>query len=213
MNLVKEDILGKVKDFDHIIWDWNGTLLNDSFLVLEVNNWLLREHQLPEINEETYKRLFCHPVEDYYKKIGFDLTRVSFEEIGQKFMKLYAEGLHRVDIFPYAEEILKQIKKLGKKQYILSAAQEQHLHQVTESFGIKSYFEHIFGLGDYLARCKKDRGAELVEHAQINSVKTLMIGDTDHDYEVGKSLGFEVLLVSNGHQCRTRLEKLSAHVI
>ena len=61
-----------------IIWDWNGTLLDDLDLSLESVNILLEERNLPALSVEKYKDIFCFPIVDYYVKAGFDFEKEAF---------------------------------------------------------------------------------------------------------------------------------------
>ena len=63
-----------MKKYNHIIWDWNGTLLNDRWLCVEAINQALNKRNLPMLTEGKYKDVFSFPVEDYYKKVGFDFS-------------------------------------------------------------------------------------------------------------------------------------------
>ena len=60
--------------YKHIIWDWNGTLLNDRWVCVNGINNCLKKRGLSSISEETYKSIFTFPVKDYYKKLGFDFN-------------------------------------------------------------------------------------------------------------------------------------------
>ena len=61
-----------------IIWDWNGTLLDDLDLSLESVNILLEERNLPALSVEKYKDIFCFPIVVYYVKAGFDFESVKY---------------------------------------------------------------------------------------------------------------------------------------
>ena len=41
----------------HIIWDWNGTLVNDAWLFVELMNEELGQRNLPHINIQKYSFL------------------------------------------------------------------------------------------------------------------------------------------------------------
>ena len=68
--------------YKHIIWDWNGTLLNDTWLCVEGINKSLEKRSLQTITEEIYRKVFSFPVEDYYKRLGFDFKKEPFEVPG-----------------------------------------------------------------------------------------------------------------------------------
>ena len=47
----------------------------------------------------------------------------------------------------------------------------------------------------------------------LNAKEVLLIGDTDHDFEVAKALEVDCLLISHGHHCHSRLIQTGALVI
>ena len=52
-----------------VIWDWNGTLLDDAPVCVAAINDMLRERSLPQLSAERYQEIFCFPVsEDVYKR-------------------------------------------------------------------------------------------------------------------------------------------------
>ena len=60
--------------FRYIMWDWNGTLLDDLKANFDTINKLLSDRNLPEMKSiEEYRSLFCFPVIGFYEKTGFDL--------------------------------------------------------------------------------------------------------------------------------------------
>ena len=58
----------QIKNYQHIIWDWNGTLLNDVKLCADIMNNLLKTRSLPTITLEKYREIFTFPVKDYILK-------------------------------------------------------------------------------------------------------------------------------------------------
>jgi phosphoglycolate phosphatase len=189
----------------HVIWDWNGTLLNDVDLMVEVIGDILDKHGLERVNREKYCELFRFPIREYYKLIGFDLEKVSFERLSEQFTQDYREGLSTTQLHDGVKEFLRCVTQSKISQSVLSAAQETFLHEQLKHFGVHHYFDHIYGLEDYHAVSKIERGKQLMAEAKIPKETTLLIGDTDHDLEVGDALGVEVLLLADGHQSFDRL--------
>lgn len=75
----------------HIIWDWNGTLLDDLWLSIKAINIVLNRYQLPEIHEEKYLEIFTFPVIDYYERLGFDFEKQPFTVVGTEFIEEYTK--------------------------------------------------------------------------------------------------------------------------
>ena len=65
--------------YKHIIWDWNGTLIDDAWLCVEILNNILEKRGLNAITIDDYREHFTFPVRDYYVKLGFDFSVEPFE--------------------------------------------------------------------------------------------------------------------------------------
>ena len=192
--------------YQHIIWDWNGTLLDDIALCVEVNSAIMIDHGLPALTIERYQNLFGFPIEDYYERLGFDFEVTPFATLADRYVADYNDKARHAALHDGAVEALKAVKAQGKVQSILSAAQESHVHEMIEHFGLREHFHHICGIHHRYASSKIDRGHELIAEAGVPATETLLIGDTDHDHEVAEALGIDVLLVAAGHQSFTRLK-------
>jgi phosphoglycolate phosphatase len=202
-----------IHKYEHIIWDWNGTLLNDTKLCLDIINGLLRKNNLNSLSVEDYRFIFDFPVKNYYEKAGFDFTKYSFEEIGKEWMDEYELRKNETSLFEGTENVLKYIKSNGINQSILSAYSLETLLEIIGEHKLSGYFQYISGLDHIYATSKLAIGKELLEKINIPSSKIALIGDTTHDYEVACELGVECVLIANGHQSKDRLLQSGAHVL
>jgi phosphoglycolate phosphatase len=197
----------------HVIWDWNGTLLSDIEHAVRTVNRLLSEEKLAPTNVEDYKRIFGFPVIDYYKVLGFDTSPEKFHELCERFNDYFYEGLHLCEMWPGARETLAHVHRSGKTQSLLSASEHNLLLSSVKKFQIEEFFHHVQGIADKKAGSKVDRGLQLMKKVGIAPEQTILIGDTDHDLEVGHALGIDVILVEHGHQCATRLRAIHHNVL
>lgn len=196
-----------------IIWDWNGTLLDDLQLSVDSVNILLQERKLPPLSVDRYKDIFCFPVVDYYKKAGFDFENEPFEIPARQYVKLYYGNVDKTRLSRNAIDTLSFIKENGFRQIILSAMEQNNLKKMTESAGISHYFDGIFGIKDNYAREKVSLGKDVIKELELNPSECLMVGDTLHDAEVAEQCGFDCILYSGGHVSRQRLESKKFRII
>ena len=210
---INQQILDFVKDFDNVIWDWNGTLIDDVDVAVSCINKLLPHYNAPTITTKKYRDVFDFPVRKYYEQLGIDLKNNLFEEMRDQYIKDYNLNI-AFDSFLFPETVclLEKIKKT-KNQYILSAVSQWHLDSITAHFKVEHLFNERFGVSDHYAAGKIDRGIELLKHACIDTKKTILIGDTIHDFEVAKELGVSCLLLADGHQSETRLKQVASNVL
>lgn len=206
-------MLKQLRGFETYIWDWNGTLLDDIDIVIDCITAQLTRYGLPVPTPEKYKEVFGFPVSKYYERLGFGSDPKVFQEISDEFALEFNQRIPQAQLFPGVIEILTELKQSGAKNYVLSAAAQEHLDRVVPYFKIDHLFEALYGLPHTKADSKVQRGLQLIEEQRIDRSKTLLIGDTDHDLEVGQKLGVEVLLIADGHQNYSRLRHLHANVL
>jgi len=195
-----------------VIWDWNGTLLNDLDFCISTINQLLEKRGLALLDHIQYKEIFSFPVKDYYEAIGFDFSKEDFSIPAREFIDLYNNGVKNCHLHQSAKKVLDFFKKAGKRQFVLSAMKQNMLQETLDHQNILDYFEVIAGLNDHYAASKIKRGEQLIYSHQILKEKAVMIGDTIHDYEVAEKLGIACILIANGHQSKERLENTGAFI-
>ncbi len=201
------------RKYKHIIWDWNGTLLDDAWLCVEVMNGMLEEHNLPRITLKLYRDIFNFPVRDYYLQLGFDFEKEPFEKVGMEFVIRYNLRQKECSLHPEALEILDSVKMKGYGQSILSAREEQELRKEVKDLNVDTYFENVYGLDDHYAHGKTGVGQRLLKTLGLPEKDLLFIGDTLHDAEVANELGIDCLLVPNGHQSEERIRNCGCPLV
>lgn len=200
--------------YQHIIWDWNGTILDDLDMCVKIINELLEAHNMTTITTATYKDVFTIPVENYYKAIGFDFSKKSFSVVGKEWMDEYERRKYTdAKIQPHVNSLLSSIHQNGQSQSILSAYMQETLEELVDHFKLRNYFDYLSGSGDIYARGKVEQGKVLMEKLGLKKGESILIGDTIHDYEVAEEIGADCLLTAEGHQSYERLSSTGCNVV
>lgn len=196
-----------ISAYDVIVWDWNGTLLNDSFHTHKVISKIMTDEGLNPISIDEYRKNFGFPIANYYASIGLPSTGPDFDRVANLFVEGYRNYYNELQLFDDAIHLLETVKGLSKKQYVLSAAQYDDLQMQMARFNIIEYFNDISGASDIYAHGKIDQARIMKTYFNDKGYKKgLYIGDTDHDYEVSQVLDFDFCFSQDGHQCPTRLD-------
>jgi len=196
-----------------IIWDWNGTLLDDAEICRTAINKMLKARNLSELSLKKYREVFTFPVIDYYRQVGFDFDKEEWEPVAMEFINLYLSALNEVELTPFAIETLQKFKQKGYRQAIISAMQHDALLKSVSELGIYDYFDFIGGIGDHYGGGKVDNARNYFTVAGLNPDQVTLIGDTIHDSEVAAELGCKCILVTTGHQSLRRLQQTGLTVI
>ncbi|MGB0744829.1 MAG: HAD family hydrolase [Opitutales bacterium] len=192
--------------FKHIIWDWNGTLLNDTWLCVEVLNGLLKKRGRAGISDEDYRQNFGFPVINFYNYLGFDTDVDSFEKVSHEFIGDYeARWLTECALHTDAQEVLAAMADAGLTHSVLSAAKQEALEEGIRHFGIHQHFDGLCGTDNIYAHGKVEQGRRWIERLHWDPAEVVLIGDTLHDYEVAEAMGTECILLAHGHHTPERL--------
>ena len=198
--------------YKHIIWDWNGTLLDDCQLCVKSFNRSLKKRDLKTISLDKYRSIFTFPVIDAYIKAGFDFKKESFIEVSNEFVEFYEKNFKNVSLHNDVKEILKKISLQDTTQSILSAGYQDLLNNWLNQHQIIKIFQNIVGVQNQFANGKIDQGLKLIENLKFNKKDIVLIGDTIHDSDVAKKMDIECILVDHGHVNNKRLIKTGRRV-
>ena len=193
----------------YIIWDWNGTLIDDVSAAVNALNRMLSIRGVAPVTRDFYRANFGFPVRPVYAVAGLDMEKEDWDKICTDFHQFIAEEPDQ-HLRPDAKDALQLVRDMGGHQSILSALRQDLLLRDTAHEGVQAAFDGIFGVDNLDGATKLSRGHDLVAHLKSSGLlasgqSLFFIGDTLHDAEVGVALGATPILVEGGHQSSERL--------
>ena len=189
----------------HVIWDWNGTLLNDVDGCVDVLNGLLKRRGLPDVTRELYRQRFGFPVRPFYEHLGFDVSEVAFEALSHEFIGAYKSVLHQVRLHADALEVIAELNTCLDGQLVVSAMEHNMLGLMLQDYGVMPLLSGHQGTPNMQAGSKVDVGVAKVRAMGLQAEELLLVGDTEHDLELARALGCACVLHAGGHQTHERL--------
>ena len=199
--------------FDCIVWDWNGTIVNDAWVFVDVMNFFLKMKGLPKTSLDDYKKNFGFPIQNYWKALGFKFNNKEFNLLNKSFIEEYQKRIFLPKLQPGIVGLIKKINRLKIKQFVLSASENSLLHKSVGFYKINSLFEDVVGVDNLNAVGKISLAKVLFKKNNLHLNKTLVIGDTKYDLDVAQALGCSALLVSYGHIEHKRLLDLKVPLV
>ena len=188
-----------------MIWDFNGTILDDIDLGIRCVNVMLEKRGLPVIpDREYYRTIMRFPIIDYYRDLGFDFEKEDYyTKLAPEWVEMYMAGEAECPMMPHVQATLEAVKARGIPQILLSASDRTQLIYQLERLGIAHYFDEILGLDNIFAKSKTGLAQGWLERHP--GARPLCLGDTDHDAALADTIGADCLLYVGGHQSETRL--------
>jgi phosphoglycolate phosphatase len=196
----------------HIIWDWNGTMLDDRWLTIAAMNIVLARRNMAELTEDRYLQLFTFPVIEYYQRLGFDFDKEPFSVSGSEFINEYNARAFEPQLHDGIIDLIAELNENGVSHSILSASSQKILNKLAKHHNINHYFIAVLGQDNHYAYGKIETGKMWINKLDIAPKNTLFIGDTEHDLEVANAIGSHCALLSWGHSSTERLENRGINV-
>lgn len=191
--------------YDNVIWDFNGTIIDDVDIGINALNMLLKKYGYKTIDDKDhYRSIFGFPIKEYYARAGFDFNKISYDVLAPLWVEEYLAHEPEAPVIYGVIEAMNKLNSNGIHQYLVSATEINMLRDQLKSRGLQNRFEGVFGLDNIHASSKQTVATEVVKGLRGN---TVMLGDTIHDAECAVAAGADVILIASGHQS---YEKLSA---
>jgi phosphoglycolate phosphatase-like HAD superfamily hydrolase len=189
-----------------LVWDWNGTLLDDLHLVVSSTNVAFASVGGRDVDSDEHRRAFRRPVADFYAEmLGRAIDDEEFGRLDRIFHDAYRLGLTDVAL---AADAQAAIKTWPGSQSLLSMWFHHELVPAVEGYGLAGIFARIDGLRAELGGGFK--AAYLAAHLAELGVEgrdVVMIGDSLDDADAAESVGGSAVLYTGGFTDPARLRE------
>ena len=203
------------QDPHHIVWDWNGTLLDDNHANLAAVNAVCASFGRAPVELEYWRSIFRRPLIPCYEELlGQALTEEDWALAEELYHTSYVELLSTCGLAPGVPDVLHDWTGQGRTQSLLSMAGHEHLVPLIDERGLTSHFTRIDGRRFDTGQDSKTE--HLVHHLRNQNLDpsgVVLIGDIDDDARAAREAGARPILVASGLMARERLEATGALVV
>ena len=188
----------------HLVWDWNGTLLDDLSLVVSSTNHAFATIGGPAVDADEHRRTFRRPVAEFYAEIlGRAVDEHEFSRLDRIFHDAYRVGLTTCSL---AADASAAIKAWPGTQSLLSMWFHTELVPAVDTYGLAGLFTRIDGLRTAVGGDLK--AGHLAAHlAGLGAPgdQVVLIGDSLDDAAAAESVGGACVLYTGGFTDPDRL--------
>ncbi|APU19720.1 HAD family hydrolase [Actinoalloteichus sp. GBA129-24] len=192
----------------HIVWDWNGTLLNDNHAVLEGVNSICRFYRREEVDLDYWRSVFSRPLQACYERLlERPLTEEDWARVDTLYHGAYNELLHTCALAVDAEQVLTDWRAAGNSQSLLSMWFHDPLTEMIARLGLVDFFSRVDGLvGPMGGGSKAEHLARHLAEGELDPASVVLVGDVVDDARAAESVGAGCVLVTTGMTARPVLE-------
>jgi len=191
-----------------VVWDWNGTLLDDNHAVLAAVNSVCAQYGRAAVTLEEWRAVFSRPIVACYEKVlARSLTEADWDVIDRYYHSAYRLELDTCGLAAGVPDLLHEWRDAGRTQSLLSMWFHDELVPLVGKLSLTDLFERVDGLRGYNMGGSKT--AHLIEHLtaqQLDPADVVVIGDVVDDAEAAAQAGAQCVLVTTGMMSRSRLE-------
>jgi phosphoglycolate phosphatase-like HAD superfamily hydrolase len=193
----------------HLVWDWNGTLLDDTALVVAATNATLTSLGAPVVSVEDHRSGFFRPIADYYAVLlGHPVPDEEFARLDEAFHAVYRDGLPGAGLAPDA---LAAIGAWGGSQSLLSMFFHDDLVAQVRHRGLEPLLGRVDGLRDRVGgRSKAPHLAAHLAALRVAPAEAVLIADTVDDADAARAVGASIVLYTGGITDTARLRATGA---
>ena len=186
----------------HIIWDFNGTVLDDVNMAVAAVNDMLVTRALPSTNVEAYRDTLTMPLTEYYKTVGIFTDDIP--TLSQEFYACCEKHPELACVPKDVKDVLCAVRELGICNVLMSSLHHERLLSECARYGVDGYFSHIIGLPDRGLGSKQANAMRFLEQNGIEPKNVLFVGDLASDAQMAKAVGGECILIPRGHMSKER---------
>jgi phosphoglycolate phosphatase-like HAD superfamily hydrolase len=183
----------------HIIWDWNGTVLNDSAEMIASVICAFTKAGLRPVTVDDHQRHFCRPITDFFDRLaGRRLTAAEHVHLRSLFDLAYAERFPAIQLAPGMRSVMQQWQQLGGTQSLLSMCPHDDLVLAVQKSGLADRFSLIDG---YRGSGPDTKAHHLKRHLAAiapSPSAVVMVGDTADDADAAAACGIDFVLYHSG---------------
>jgi phosphoglycolate phosphatase-like HAD superfamily hydrolase len=198
----------------HVVWDWNGTLVDDHVAVVRAINDALASLRLRPIDSHIFRTHYTRPVKRFYERVaGRPIAPGEWQTLDEAYHDSYSALVERLELAPDAREALTATETAGLTQSLLSMWRHRDLVPLVDRLGIGRFFLRVDGLHVPVGGGKAEHLEAHLAALEAEASTTLLVGDTLDDLAAARAVGARCVLYDGGSHHRSTLEATGVPVV
>ncbi|MGL3104237.1 HAD family hydrolase [Bradyrhizobium sp. BR 1432] len=195
-----------------LVFDWNGTLLDDAHMLLQTTNAILDRFGRTTIDMDTFRNHCDVPLSILYRSLGMSESEIADvdRDAGAMFHDTYEQFASKADLREGARRILEMARERDASSIIVSNHVVEPLQSQLRRLGINDYINEVIAFESRAAQFKStSKGERLRRYMQENDLKpqaTFIIGDMPVETNIARDLGLISVSITGGFVSDSRLQ-------
>jgi phosphoglycolate phosphatase len=204
--MIKGDL---VKQFDLVVWDWDGTIADSTGMITLALIKAADEAGLPVLSEARARSIIGLGLRESIEVLYGNIPAEQAQALITYYNRNYYAAEETILLFSGISETIASIARKGCKQAVATGKGRRGLNTALQLSGLAKYFSATKTVDECFSKPHPQMLDELMDELVVMPERTLMIGDSQYDMQMGKNAGVITAAVSYGSQTATHLQQYS----
>lgn len=188
------------KQFDLIVWDWDGTLADSTGMITRAIVKAAEQAGLPPLSPEQASSIIGLGLRESIQSLYPDITEEQARALATNYNLNYFAGESEILLFGGAAETIKTLNRRGHKLAVATGKSRRGLNLALEHTQLRHFFHATRTVDECFSKPHPQMLDELMDDLVALPERTLMIGDTSYDLQMAKNAGVAAIGVTFGAQ-------------
>ena len=193
------------KQFDLIVWDWDGTLANSTGMITDAIVSAAAQVGLPALDPLAASNIIGLGLKESIHALFGNISAEKAQALAKQYTANYYAGESEIPLFEGAADTIKTLHKRGFKLAVATGKGRRGLNLALEHCGLSPYFHATKTVDECFSKPHPQMLDELMDELIVRPERTLMIGDTSYDLHMASNAGVPAVAVTFGAQSQDKL--------
>lgn len=194
------------KQFDLIVWDWDGTLANSTAMITDAIVKAAAQVGLPALSPEAATNIIGLGLRESIEALYGNIPIEQAQALAKQYTANYYAGESEIPLFAGAEDTIKALGKRGYKLAVATGKGRRGLNLALEHCGLGKYFHATRTVDECFSKPHPQMLDVLMDQLVAMPERTLMIGDTGYDLQMAQNAGVKSVAVTYGAHSAAQLQ-------
>jgi phosphoglycolate phosphatase len=202
-----------VKQFDLVVWDWDGTIADSTGMITQALIKAADEAGLPPLSEARARSIIGLGLRESIEVLYGSIPHEQAQALAAHYNRNYYAGENNILLFPGIADTITSLHRKGCKQAVATGKGRRGLNTALQLSGLSRHFSATKTVDECFSKPHPQMLDELMDELVVMPERTLMIGDSQYDLQMGKNAGVITAAVTYGSQTAAQLQQYSPDYI
>lgn len=202
-----------MKNYDLIVFDWDGTVMDSTAVIVKSIQEAARDLGLPVPSDELASHVIGLGLGDALRLAVPALSKADYPRMVERYVAHWRGHEDDLVLFEGMRELLDALRQREHRLAVATGKSRAGLDRVLASGGIGHLFDWTRCADETRSKPHPQMLFDLMERLDADPARTLMIGDTTHDAQMAINAGVHAVAVTYGAHPREQLEALDPRAV